>query len=198
VNSAAYWERRYRRGDSSGSGSYGRLARFKADFLNAFIAEHQIRSVIEFGSGDGAQLELASYPNYLGVDVSDTAVRDCRLKFAGKPSFRFCTLEEFDPASTAELTLSLDVIYHLVEDCVFEDHMRSLFDAATRFAIVYSSNADDSETADHVRHRHFTGWVEQQRRDFELIEVVANAFPFDAADPDNTSPSNFYVYRRVK
>ena len=39
-NSTDYWERRYRKGGNSGAGSYNRLARFKAGFLNGF-GEHR-------------------------------------------------------------------------------------------------------------------------------------------------------------
>src|ERR1035438_9808248 len=72
--SGAYWELRYRTGGNSGPGSYGRLAHFKADTLNGFVDQHKIASVIEWGSGDGSQLQLANYPAYTGVDVSKTAV----------------------------------------------------------------------------------------------------------------------------
>ncbi|MEM6772492.1 MAG: hypothetical protein AAF597_18085, partial [Bacteroidota bacterium] len=74
TNSAAYWEARYRKGGNSGAGSYGELARYKAEVINAFIEEHGIESVIEFGCGDGHQLGLLKMTNYLGVDVSTTAV----------------------------------------------------------------------------------------------------------------------------
>src|ERR1700754_3603743 len=82
TSSAEYWEERYRYGGNSGAGSYNRLAAFKANVLNEFVAANDIRSVIEFGSGDGAQLELAKYPDYTGVDVSDTVLDVTRLKFA--------------------------------------------------------------------------------------------------------------------
>ena len=54
-DSGAYWSARYRRGETSGSGSYGENAKYKADFLNGFVQENGINSVIEFGCGDGAQ-----------------------------------------------------------------------------------------------------------------------------------------------
>jgi hypothetical protein len=57
-SSAAYWEARYRAGGHSGAGSRGRLAAFKADFLNALIRDNAIASAIEFGCGDGGQLAL--------------------------------------------------------------------------------------------------------------------------------------------
>lgn len=45
----------------------------------------------------------------------------------------------------ADLSLSLDVIYHLVEDEVFETYINTLFKSARRYVIIYSSNSDDNE-----------------------------------------------------
>ena len=72
--SAKYWELRYRRGGNSGAGSYNNLAKFKANFLNNFVIENHIKSVIEWGCGDGHQLSLASYPQYIGYDVSKQSI----------------------------------------------------------------------------------------------------------------------------
>ena len=76
-----YWEQRYAKGKNSGSGSYNRLAEFKAEIINAFIGENNITTVIEFGCGDGNQLTLANYPNYIGFDVSPTIIKICKEKF---------------------------------------------------------------------------------------------------------------------
>jgi hypothetical protein len=84
--SSQYWNDRYAGGGNSGAGSYGRLAHFKAEVINKFVAAHGIRTVIEFGSGDGAQLELAHYPRYTGIDVSERAVALCRRKFNRDPN----------------------------------------------------------------------------------------------------------------
>ena len=80
-NSAKYREQRYATGGGSGAGSYSEFAEYRAKFLNAFVAEHDIKSVIEFGCGDGSQLGLTVYPEYLGLDVSDTAIGACRKNF---------------------------------------------------------------------------------------------------------------------
>ena len=161
-NSSNYWERRYSGGGNSGAGSYNRLAEFKAGFLNTFVDEHQITSVIEYGCGDGAQLKLALYPSYTGIDVSATAVKRCRLLFAEDKTKRFL---QSDAALSvrAELSLSLDVIYHLVEDPVYDAYMRRIFESAQRFVVVYSSNMDQNWHQGHVRHRQFTRWVERNK-----------------------------------
>src|SRR5690349_10767553 len=57
-----YWESRYARGGNSGPGSYGRLAAWKAEFLNDFVRDNEVKSVVELGCGDGNQLRLMRYP----------------------------------------------------------------------------------------------------------------------------------------
>jgi SAM-dependent methyltransferase len=77
---APYWETRYAQGGTSGAGSAGRLAPFKAEVLNAFVEQHGVNTVFELGCGDGTQLTPARYPSYVGVDVSPTAVDLCRRR----------------------------------------------------------------------------------------------------------------------
>jgi SAM-dependent methyltransferase len=196
-SSSEYWEQRYRMGGNSGAGSYNRLAEFKANFLNRFVEEHKIASVIEYGCGDGAQLKLAKYPRYTGVDVSVTAVERCRALFDGDPSKKFLHSDAQTSKITADLALSLDVIYHLVEDSVFDTYMRRLFDSAARFVIIYSSNVDQPWSGSHVRHRHFTRWIEKNTPDWHLVLFLKNAYPYDDTNPAGSSFADFYIFELV-
>lgn len=196
-NSADYWEARYREGGNSGAGSYGRLAHFKADFLNEFVRAANVQSVLEFGSGDGAQLILADYPSYTGIDVSRTILAAAAKKFQDRPNIRFLHASEYSPDLKADLVLSLDVIFHLVEDEIFETYMKRLFEASLQYVIIYSSNDNRGFVAPHVRHRKFTRWVKRNRSDFTLLKHQPNAFPEDEANPDNTSCADFYVFRQT-
>ena len=128
--SAQYWERNYARGGTSGAGSYDALARGKAAFLNEFVRTREIGSVIEFGCGDGNQLSLADYPNYIGLDVSRSAIERCQHRFAADPVKSFFLYDGAcftDRAGvfTADLAISLDVIYHLTEDPVSRPTFRT-------------------------------------------------------------------------
>lgn len=192
--SGDYWERRYAAGGTSGAGSYSELAAFKADVLNEFVAAEGIRSVIEFGCGDGNQLSLARYPAYTGLDVSDTAIAQCRERFAGDASKAFRRMDDY-AGETAELSLSLDVIYHLVEDPVYEQYMQVLFDAAERFVVVYSTDTDRNPVlqAPHVRHRRFTDWVEANATDWSLCRHVPNRFPTKGL-LGKGSNADFYIF----
>jgi SAM-dependent methyltransferase len=196
-NSADYWEDRYRSGGDSGAGSYNRLAAFKAEVLNDFVARNSIRSVIEFGVGDGAQLRLANYLSYIGVDVSETVVKATRARFAADQSVKIVHTSEVDDQYRADLALSLDVIYHLVEDETFDGYMRQLFAAATKYVAVYASNFDSDWPNPHVRHRKFTRWVETNKTDFELVETIENRYPYSEKDVRNTSFANFYIFSKL-
>jgi SAM-dependent methyltransferase len=173
------------------------LALLKAEVLNDLVRRLAIKSVIEFGCGDGAQLELAEYPAYIGIDVSKTVLKKIRQKFTPRPDFRFFHASEAQGLH-AELSLSLDVIYHLIEDQVFEDYMRDLFRASTKVVVIYSSNEVASTDVPHVRHRRFTDWVEKNCPSFQLIETIPNRYPFDPSNPDQTSFADFYIYRALK
>jgi hypothetical protein len=193
-DSATYWEDRYAGGGSSGSGSSGRLAEFKAEIINGFVSDNAIESVIEFGCGDGNQLRLAKYPQYLGFDVSASCVSACRNLYRADTTKRFELVNNYQ-GETAELALSLDVIYHLVEHNVFEEHMRQLFSAAERYVCVYSSNSDNAGPlfAKHIRHRRFADWVSVNQTDWTLLEHIPNRYPY-SGDQHQGSWSDFYLY----
>lgn len=194
TSSAAYWDARYLGGGTSGEGSYGARAEFKADVINRFVAEHEIGSVIELGVGDGNQLALASYPAYVGFDVSPEAVRLNRARFVDDPSKRFELLDDYAD-ERADLTLSLDVIFHLVEDEVFDAHMRLLFSAAARHVIIYSSNHDGRATAPHVRHREFTRWVADNEPTWHLERRIEN--PFRRSPGDDQAFADFHFFSKA-
>ncbi len=192
-----YWQRRYAAGGNSGAGSYDKFAEFKADFLNRFVREHQVNSVIEFGCGDGNQLKLAAYPSYIGFDVSSTAVTLCKEIFKDDASKRFKLVGDY-AGEVAVLSLSLDVVYHLVEDDVFEQYMSRLFGSSSKYIIIYSSNHDEQQSTRfaHVRHRKFTDWVDKNQPGWMLIQHMPNEFSPDKVGVADGSWADFFVYER--
>lgn len=193
--SADYWERRYESGGTSGDGSYGKLAEFKARIINGFVLQNRISTVIEYGCGDGNQLKLANYPSYIGYDVSRKAVEVCRNGFFEDFTKQFKVIGERDNEK-AELTLSLDVIYHLTEDEVFFAYMNRLFDSSTRFVVIYSSNTEDNPqgSGTHERHRAFTEWVTKMQPRWFLHTKIENIFPY-SGDTRSGSIADFYIYK---
>lgn len=150
------WERRYKNGGTSGAGSRGAHRTRKAVYVDALISREWIESVVDWGCGDGEQLAaMKMIPRaYVGVDVAKTALRRCRRRF---PDRRFVLWNLEDPESPvwqlrAELALSMDVLFHLVEDADYEKYLRALFTSASRFVCIHSTNVDRPPRA-HMRHR---------------------------------------------
>ena len=207
-NSSEYWEIRYKKSEvtknqrrgkigPSGAGSYNNLAEFKAEILNKFVSENNIIDVIEWGSGDGNQLSLAQYPHYIGIDVSQTAIDGLKIKFADDKTKEFYEINEYfkQERKKADLSISLDVIYHLIDDGIFDQYMQNLFESASKFVVIYSSNKEEF-LAQHVKHRKFSDWVLKNVKGWRLMQVIPNRYPYDENNPDFTSFADFYIYTK--
>lgn len=191
-----YWIDRYNAGRTSGAGSYNELAEFKAEIINAYVKAEKVETIIEYGCGDGNQLKLAQYPAYVGFDVSPAAISRCSKFFAADNTKQFRLMKEYDN-ETARLTLSLDVIYHLVEDPVYLNYMHRLFDSAEAYVIIYSSDSDLQQEgqAPHVRHRKFTDWVRENKPAWKLRRHIPNRYPLSNKGKTG-SLADFYCYEK--
>jgi cyclopropane fatty-acyl-phospholipid synthase-like methyltransferase len=157
---AEYWERRYRSGGTSGPGSAGAEAAHKAATVNQLLAHHGVRSILDLGCGDGVVAEqLTSAVPYVGHDLSLTAITRCRARMPDRP---FCTKLGQE---RADLTLSLDVIFHLVTEEEYHAYLTTLFARADRFALVYGWQKIEP-SAPHVRHRL---WLEDVPDDWNVL-----------------------------
>jgi len=199
-SSEAYWKARYNKGGNSGSGSYGRLALFKADVINHFCEARskEIESVVEFGCGDGNQLRLYNFPTYVGLDVSETAIDSCKKQYSSDGDKSFFVIGQSQFKHQFDLSISIDVIFHLVEDGVYERYMKSLFESSKKYVCIYSSNEDNERTAPHVRHRKFTDWVEVNQSDWVLIERINNIYPAKIGEEDDENTfADFFFFKRT-
>ncbi len=196
LGSIDYWEDRYHSGGNSGEGSYNQLAEFKAQILNQFVNGKNIKSVIEFGCGDGNQLSFANYPSYIGLDVSVKAIELCYTRFINDKTKSFFI---YNPKAfidnielfNSELALSLDVIYHIVEDDIFYIYMKNLFDKATTYVIIYSTNINlNNSKAKHIRHRKITEYIRKNFPKWELIDHIPNKYP-------HLSKADFFIYKKL-
>jgi SAM-dependent methyltransferase len=190
--SKKYWKRRYRKGGTSGNGSYGEKAEFKANIINNFIEKNNIQSVIEFGCGDGNQLSYGNYPEYIGLDVSKNALKRCQENFKDDKTKSFFL---YDPnhfvdnthVFKSELGLSLDVLYHLIEDDIFEKHLEHLFSSSKDYVIIYSTNYDE-RTANHVKHREFLPYVKNNFEEWTMNNKIRNKY--------EDANSDFYIFEK--
>ena len=179
-----FWNTRYKdnwRG--SGEGSRGQLALFKAWLVNSLITEKGIRSVVDLGCGDGVIASMLEVRTYTGVDVSSTAIEMCKQVFAARSRRHFQTFEEIIPY--AELALSLDVLYHILDDDEYILYLATLFSVAQDYVVIYSCNFE-GEARNHIKPRMFTKDVPSE---WGLELHLPNMYPKE-------SWSEFFVYKR--
>lgn len=185
LNVKQFWDTRYTNNwRGSGEGSRGHLATFKAWMVNSLITEKGIRSVVDLGCGDGEIAGLIEAYTYTGVDVSPAAVALCEQRFETRNRRHFQLYKE--PISSAELALSLDVLYHILSDHEYHTYMKKLFDTAERYVVIYSCNFEGPERH-HIRPRMFTADIPEG---WQLERYFPNLYPHE-------SWSEFFIYKRV-
>ncbi|MDE7239161.1 MAG: hypothetical protein K2N41_05550 [Lachnospiraceae bacterium] len=197
-SSVSYWEKRYRRGGNSGSGSYNHLAEFKAEVLNTFIAENSVKTIVEWGCGDGNQLKLLQVEAYTGYDVSQSVINKCKRLYETDEHKRFIWYDSarLELQSKYDMAISLDVLYHLVEDNIFEDYLWNLFSSAEKYVVIYATDKNIEQQSQHVKFRKFTDYISCNFSDWNLTKKVENKYPWDANNPNETSQSDFFFYTK--
>jgi FkbM family methyltransferase len=197
-----YWDSRYKSGGSSGEGSYGRLRDHKSYVINQFALSYGISGAIDLGCGDGNQLSSFQFQSITGFDISSEAIKICKNKFQGDDSKKF---EIYSPAewncenkNLTSLSLSLDVLFCILEDDLFHVYLTQLFDLYNRFVIIYSDNTNEkTDNTPYIKHRNFTDWVKSNRPDWTLAGFLPNRFPVvQGENGSNKSFCNFYIYSR--
>lgn len=180
-NSKEYWENRYKSGGNSGAGSRGIFAEYKAKIINDFVKNNGIQTVCELGCGDYL-FELYDVPDFTGHDVSEFIIEKNKKKSKHKFTTSMADLTSYD------LTISMDVILHLIEDDVYQQYMHDLFRLSNKYVIIYSTNWDEILGGIHNKFRKFLPDVPSE---FELIEFIDN--PHKGAD----SLADFFIFKRI-
>ena len=165
----SYWEQRYKLGGHSGAGSRGGAAKAKAAWLATFARSNNVRSIVEFGCGDGFVLRLwwsalaPAPPRYHGFDLSPSVVRMNQKKWVSTGNVTFSVLRPLERPAVdkhGELTLSMEVLQHIVDQGQYEAYLDKLFATSARFVAIYGANINRRHEAVHMKLRRFTDDVE--------------------------------------
>tara|TARA_B100001093_G_C26847297_1_gene1023462 strand:- start:318 stop:1544 length:1227 start_codon:yes stop_codon:yes gene_type:complete len=172
-DSKKYWNLRYINGGNSGAGSYNYLSRFKANIINDFVEKNQVKSIIDYGVGDGNQLTLFDTESltYTGIDVSKVIVSKCKEKFKNDKTKKFIHVDDIHNELKSDLVLSCDVVYHLIEDNVYQEYMKNIFSMSKKYVIIYAPNINHNEAA-HVKKREFIEYIFDNYTNFNLVKRI--------------------------
>ena len=166
---------------------------YKAGLINRVIRERGIRSIIQLGCGDGNQLKYLEVDQYIGLDISKVAIERCVANHGSnmKRSFIWYDPEHFcDPLHilSADCAMSLDVLFHLIEDEVFARYIHNLFSCGGRYVIIYGLDQQMTKSVHvSVRYRKYTEYIAKNVQGFRLVFQVASKGKF----------GDFHLYERI-
>jgi len=182
-DSKKYWGDRYSTGGNSGEGSRGVLAEYKAATINKFVKDNNIQTVCELGCGD-VQFLLYDMTNFTGYDISEFIIEENKKKF-NYINLKFTSVRE--ELISYDLLLSLDVILHLIEEHVYQDHIKDLFALSNKYVMIYSPDRDESFNAPHNKYRKFSKDVPLN---WKLKQLIENPHKGELTQAD------FYIFEK--
>ena len=169
-SSKSFWENRYRNNGNSGLGSYGDESKFKSSYINDLIKKESVKTITDLGCGDGNQISLLSgFKKYYGYDFSDTAL--IKAKNINKGS-EYEFINNISDLPISDMSMSLDVTYHIIEDNLFDEYLSKLFMLGERYVLIYSMDVDAPQISEHIKSRSFTKWVKENDIKYTLVDVT--------------------------
>jgi SAM-dependent methyltransferase len=169
-SSKSFWENRYRNNGNSGLGSYGDESKFKSSYINDLIKKESIKTITDLGCGDGNQISLLSgFKKYYGYDFSDTALIKAKNINKGA-EYEF--INNISDLPISDMSMSLDVTYHIIEDNLFDEYLSKLFMLGERYVLIYSMDVDGPQISEHIKSRSFTKWVKENDIKYTLVDVT--------------------------
>ena len=200
MESAKYWNDRYRSGVGAGAGSRGRLYEFKLRTVQDIVNRYKVKSVVDVGCGDGGQLMSLEVAKYHGLDISTIAIEAASSYATKNRIYQIIEPDTIAKGKVADMAISLDVIQHLPDD-QFEAHIDLLFRLAKKYVLIYAPNhsGEGLKLASHMYFRESDGWIDiAVNHGFFESERLFNEYPADARLLPDTSFSEFFLYEMVK
>lgn len=159
----------------------GPVHRHSARLIVDTIRPLGVRSIVDVGCGNGANLEAIheelNISDITGVDVSEQALSMARKRVPG--TFRTLDLEKETLDRTFDLVLTSQVIEHLQDDDGFLNKLRAMCE---RYVFVATMQGRMRKSEVHIGHlRNYTrAGLEQQMRNagFSIERVIEWGFPF--------------------
>lgn len=185
--SSEYWDRRYRSGGDSGAGSRDQAAQVKADYVNALIRWRGVASVADWGCGDCEVLSRLNLDGveYVGVDISAEAIALCLRRRPDVTLIRLDTRTNAAVRISADLVLSLDVVFHFPDETDLTAYLAHVFASAKRLVLLHATDFHSTGTSPHVQHRRITPMIEHEHPQWTLT-----------ARPELADRPGFYLYER--
>jgi SAM-dependent methyltransferase len=132
-------------GFGSGHGSLPKVTEGYRRFVQDFIREHRVQTVVDFGCGDWQISRLMDWAGveYLGLDVAQSVIENNRATYGGQ-NVRFeLAPDHFNDVPTADLLIVKDVLQHLPDEMIH----RFMAQVVRRFRFALITNCIEPASA---------------------------------------------------
>lgn len=139
------WGRDSTGNGTSGSGSTLEITREYRAYIQDFIREHGVRSVVDAGSGDWSFSAAIDWgdASYLGIDIVPDVVETVRRNHeTARIKFQVGDITEDLPA--ADLLISKDVLHHLSNKLIHKFIRNNLTKNKYRWVILTNSRSSEN------------------------------------------------------
>jgi hypothetical protein len=186
MKSIDIWKERYEKNPElgSGNGSKGELLNFKVNFLNSFIEQNNIKSVLDFGHGDLSVANKLLVDSYTGIDIFNGD--NFNIK---KLKIKKCRFDAYEDES-ADLVICLDVLYHILEDEQTYMHhaIDKMIEKSNKYIIIY---AHDSLIDNYYNSHLFDSkWMQYIRKNEDIVLI------FTQSDCQPGCSAKFFVFKK--
>ena len=149
------WNNKIKNVPLSGPGSSLEIAKNFMFFMDKFIKDYNIKSVIDIGCGDLTWISKSNFFNdnnviYLGMDISDFIINKNELNFPNKKFIVNNVVEKFD--NSCELIILRDVIFHLSNN----DILNIFKNIKNKFKYICITNCKNKINNDNFDKWHFS------------------------------------------
>ncbi len=140
LNNALFWDLRYALHPNLGSGvgSRGEILHFKQELIKLLIYGREEHHVIDIGFGDLELTKVLPFKHYLGLDISEEAVKLAQQK---RPDWRFQKGSIYDEnIPEADIVMCFDVLIHQSSQQEYEKIVESAGFRAKKRLIIGAYN----------------------------------------------------------
>lgn len=135
--SSAQWDSEYQKGywdkltDIEEMGHYAIIAAYIQRFTSA-------PKILDIGCGEGVLLNYLSkdiYSEYLGIDLSQTAIDKATIKQDSKTRFQICDISTFTSKSNFDVIILNEVLYYLSNPVKVMSQLNDSMNASSIFIV---------------------------------------------------------------
>lgn len=200
ISEKNYWDSWYSSSTNSGPGSQGKLQEFKINYLNKLFKQFEIKTVLDFGCGDGSLALGLHCRSYFGIDIAAKAIELCK-KRVNRPGFSFECMHFFDytPSiienkfpSGLDCCICIDTLYHIFTKEILNKTLESLFSTGAKIVVLYTIPSESLKLPFHpmlqIYGEEFSNALSESSKFYKLINKTR---------PISGTAAGFLVYEKM-